>query len=127
MSVRVAPTQAPVPAAVKHPEPVKPEPEYTQQPVTTYEARLVEEDNYPTIIESLESEPNEAEAGYQSPQGPGPGQFITMDDLAETIQSNTPAPMPGSAAVENNFFGDMVDDFDDAFDAAFNPGLQRTE
>jgi hypothetical protein len=35
--------------------------------------------------------------------------------------------MPGSAAVENNFFGDMVDDFDDAFDAAFNPGLQRTE
>jgi hypothetical protein len=127
LSVRVAPTPAPVPAAVKHPEPVKTEPEYTQQPVTTYEAHLVEEENYPTILESLESDANEMETGYQPHQGPGPGQFITMDDLAETIQSSTPSPMPGSAAVESNFFGDMVDDFDEAFDAAFNPDVQKPQ
>jgi hypothetical protein len=73
MSVRVAPTQAPVPAAVKHPEPVKPEPEYTQQPVTTYEARLVEEDNYPTIIESLKANPMKLKPAISPPQGSRPG------------------------------------------------------
>jgi hypothetical protein len=123
LSVRVTQAPAPVPVVMKHPEPAQP---VQQSPA--YEARLIEEETYPTVIESLETEMNEMEEPkYQTTLEQVPNQIMSMSDLAETTQSSTPAPMPGTSAVESNFFEDMVDEFDEAFDAAFNTGAGQPE
>ncbi|MEW6729974.1 MAG: hypothetical protein AB1489_01435 [Acidobacteriota bacterium] len=116
---------APVPTSVKPPEPVHthqpeipPPPAFKSQPGETYRPPQAVEEEYDNIpMEPFES--NIEEASFQPPQELRPNPAISMEDMAEAIQSSTPPPIPGSPAVEANFFKEVIDDFDEAFDAAF--------
>lgn len=119
-----APQPASRPAPLVQAEPEEPresELQYSQQ-AAAYEPQPNENEVYEQQqvyirqMESYEIADNEA-GDFEPPElAPDldPGRTMPLNDLSESMQSSMPQ------ASESNFFADVVDDFDEAFDAAFS-------